>query len=507
MKVEYIAHACLLIDTGDIKIATDPWFAGAAYCEQWHVFPKPLNVAALAAADCILLSHGHEDHLHEPSLREMPPQARVFYPYNWYGGTKEYLESMGFADVREAATQKTYRLTDKTSVTYIANNLDSIVVVESGGRVLVNINDALHSYPNEVINFYTGLILKKWPRVDTLFCGFGGASYFPNAIHLEGKDDREIGALREQLFAHNFCRIVERLRPRVAVPFAADFALLAPSQRWINEIRFPRSRMKSYYRNHFGGDGDDSHQPVIYDMYSGDLLIDDRLEAQSPYRKLLRNGDLTHLIDEQYADEIARRERFEFIDEPEADALGAEIRENVAARAYLFDAATLDGLKFSVRVADVAGDNCYDIGFVGGQPDVRRAASPSPESMLVLDTSSRILRYCFGSEWGGDALTIGYGCEVEVFDRRTVECKLDTICVRLLTRHPTAKGQLKKEPLRGARHLVKNPLLRTWALNRLKPKREANLVYDQNVWLLRSKCDVCQICDLPLLTEDLVAPL
>lgn len=504
MNVEYIAHACLLIDTGDIKIATDPWFAGAAYCEQWHVFPKPVNASALDAADVLLLSHGHEDHLHEPTLRTLPKRVKVFYPYNWYGGTKQYLESIGFADVREAATGKTYRLTDKTSVTYIANNLDSIVVVESGGRVLVNINDALHSYPNEVIDFYTGAIRRRWPRIDVLFCGFGGASYFPNAIHIEGKDDREIGALREQLFAHNFCRIAARLSPSAAVPFAADFALLAPAQRWINEIRFPRSRMKSYYRAHFGG-GDEANEPEIHAMYPGDTLDHGELRALSPYRNLLRDDDLTHLIDEQYADEIARKRQVEFIHATEADELAAEIRANVAARAPLFDAATLDTLKFCVRVADVAEENCYNVSFTNGQPEVVRSASPSPESALVLDTSSRLLRYSFGSEWGGDALTIGYGCDVQVFDRRTVECKLDTVCVRLLTRHPTAKGQLKKEPVRGVRHLAANPLLRTWTLNRLKPKREANLVYDQSVWLLRSKCDVCRICDLPLLTEDLAA--
>jgi hypothetical protein len=40
VKVEYISHACLLIDTGEVRIATDPWFAGPAYSQQWYVFPK-----------------------------------------------------------------------------------------------------------------------------------------------------------------------------------------------------------------------------------------------------------------------------------------------------------------------------------------------------------------------------------------------------------------------------------------------------------------------------------
>ena len=505
MKVEYIGHACLLIDTEDITIVTDPWLEGAAYCGQWHLFPKPVNLEALERADCILLSHGHEDHLHEPSLRQMPAGARVFYPYNWYGGTRQYLQGLGFREVREAVSQKTYRLTDKTSVTYIANNLDSIVVVESGGRVLVNINDALHSYPNQVIDLFTRTLKRRWPRIDTVFCGFGGASYFPNAIHLEGKDDREIGALREQLFAHSFCRIVESLSPRVAVPFAADFALLAPHQRWINEVRFPRALLSDYYREHFARE---ESQPRIYDMYAGDVLDGDDLRALSPYRREMREGgNLNHLIEQQYAHEMAEISRPSFIKEADAEKLRAEIEENIRLRAPLFDAATLERLNYSIRVTDVAGENCYGVVWENGAAQVRRAAEPAPESLLVIDVSSRLLRYSFASEWGGDALTIGYGCEVQVFDPRTLAEKLDTICIRLLTRHPTARGQLKKEPVRSMRHLVGNPLMRTWALRRLRSGREENKVYDQSIWLLRTKCDICQICDLPLVDGEFAARL
>jgi hypothetical protein len=53
MRVEYISHACLLIETADLKIVTDPWFNGAAYCGQWHVFPKPVNVDLLNDVDVI----------------------------------------------------------------------------------------------------------------------------------------------------------------------------------------------------------------------------------------------------------------------------------------------------------------------------------------------------------------------------------------------------------------------------------------------------------------------
>ena len=85
MRVEYDCHACLAIDTGDIRIVTDPWFDGPAYCNQWHLFPKPIDLSSLAEVDVVLVSHGHEDHLHAPSLSKLPGNARVFYPYNSVG--------------------------------------------------------------------------------------------------------------------------------------------------------------------------------------------------------------------------------------------------------------------------------------------------------------------------------------------------------------------------------------------------------------------------------------
>src|SRR5947207_10569329 len=127
MRIEYVCHACLFVDTRDFKLVTDPWFHGPAYCGQWNVFPKPVNTQILAQADVVALSHGHEDHFHEASLRLLPKTARVFYPYSWYGGATQFLHDLGFEEVVEAAAQKTYKLSSDTSVTYIVNGLDSIV--------------------------------------------------------------------------------------------------------------------------------------------------------------------------------------------------------------------------------------------------------------------------------------------------------------------------------------------------------------------------------------------
>jgi Beta-lactamase superfamily domain len=504
MKIEYVCHACLSIDTGDLKIVTDPWFHGSAYCGQWNVFPRPVNTRVLGDCQIVLFSHGHEDHFHPPTVERIPKQVRMFYPYTWYGGIKPYLNELGFRDVTEAPTDKTIRITPDATVTYVVNHLDSIIVIESNGRVLVNVNDALHSHPPGIVEIFVQHIRKRWPRIDTVFCGFGGASYFPNTIHCPGKNDLEIAEAREQLFVHAFCRIVHDLNPRVAVPFAADFALLRPNQRWINERRFPRSRIPDYYRDTYG---DSPDAPQVHIMYPGDRLIDNQLMPSSPYRAKLRAGCLNHLIEDQYGEEIAALEKEHWLTEAEVRILEKELLQNLELRMGIFNPEVLSKIEFSLKVSDIRENPYFIISMKSAALRVERSTAASPESILQIEISSNILRHSFASDWGGDAVIIGYGCEISVFQPEIIRDNLDMICVQLLTRTPSASRHWKREPLRLARHVFSNPITRsfvaqaTW--NRVRGRRPFPDDYNEKMrlWLLRTKCEVCRACDLPMLDE------
>jgi hypothetical protein len=507
VKIEYVGHACLFIDTGDVKLATDPWFHGSSYCGQWHIFPRPVNAGILEGSEVILISHGHEDHFHAPSLRALPKKAKVFYPYSWYGGTKPFLEQLGFSEVVEAMPEKSYRLTPETTVTYIANAVDNIIVVESGEAVVVNVNDALHSYPTKVIDVFLRALKQRWPRIDTVLSGFGGASHFPNTIHCPGKNDVEIAEAREQLFAHNFCRIVHTLKPRVAVPFAADFALLADNQRWINAVRFPRERLAEYYRELYGEDQEVQIEP----LYSGDMLIGDEVIRNSPYREQLHELGVARLIDRQYAQEIAEKRTVHPIGASDAESLRVKMWENLNLRSQLFTSDALKRATFSVKVLDVPVDDYFNIRFDSESFSVQRDARPDEDAVLVIETTSQILLHSFGSEWGGDAITIGYGCEIHIFDPQTVKDQVDLTCVRLLTRHPQASRHWRVEPIRVARQLLSSHTTRAWvvraALNRASEYSETRNNDVMREWLFRSKCEVCRACDLPLLNEGFAAKL
>jgi len=504
MKIEYVSHACLSIDTGDLKIVTDPWLDGPAYCGQWNVFPRPVNTSVVNDCQVVLFSHGHEDHFHPPTVEKLPKLARMFYPYAWYGGIKPYLNELGFLDVTEAPTDKTIRVTPDTAVTYVVNNLDSIIVIESNGQVLVNVNDALHSYPPRIVDVFVQHILERWPRIDTVFCGFGGASYFPNTIHCVGKNDLEIAEAREQIFVHAFCSIVHALNPRVAVPFAADFALLRPNQTWINERRFPRSRIPDYYREIYG---DSPDAPQIHAMYPGDILTNNQLMPYSPYRDKLRAGSLNYLIEDQYKQEIAALEKEHWLTDAEVQILEKELLQNLKLRMEMFDPQVLSKIEFSLKVSDIRENPYFIISMKSPAPRVQRGPVPSPDSILQIEIPSSILRHSFASDWGGDAVTIGYGCEINVFRPEIIEANLDVTCVQLLTRIPSASRHWKSEPLRMARFVSSGPITRRWvvqaAWNRLRRQPAFPDDYNEKMrpWLFRTKCEVCRACDLPVLDE------
>lgn len=60
LTVTRVAHACQLIEIGDLRILTDPWFTQTAAYYQGE--PIACDVAALGCLDALVISHDHYDH-------------------------------------------------------------------------------------------------------------------------------------------------------------------------------------------------------------------------------------------------------------------------------------------------------------------------------------------------------------------------------------------------------------------------------------------------------------
>lgn len=500
MRIRYVGHATLSIETGNCTIVTDPWTNGPAFCKTWYIFPKPVKDALPKRIDYILISHGHEDHLHEPTLELLPKAATVFYPYFWYSNSRNHFSSLGFKRSYEAVTDKRYRLEEDVYVTFIGHNLDSIVVVEAGGKVLVNVNDALHAYDLPAIEYFTSHIKRKWSNIDYVFCGFGGASNFPNTIHLPGKNDIDVAAARELLYLRNFCEIVSRLEPKIGVPFAADFVLLSPEHRWINQTRIPRGKIAEIYQKEYRRAGSET---VVHDMYSGDFIDGYRFEAASPYRAEMVGGSLNHLIEAQYGDELREHDTIVLIEESDAEQLEREILDNVKTRLKYVPSQKRVRLKFAIKIKDVISRQYYLVDVRTDEPIVVRSDRADADCILEMEILSTTLRYSFGSDWGGDAL-FGYGANTHVRFMDTVLDNLDICCFNLLTRHPRDAEYLKRPSWRSFKFIYQNPVYRDRVIKRVMRRTDTlasqlygqSNMYDRELWLTRNKCEICQVCSL-----------
>ena len=117
------------------------------------------------------------------------------------------------------------------------------------------------------------------------------------------------------------------------------------------------------------------------------------------------------------------------------------------------------------------------------------------------------LLYSISEEWGGDAIVIGYGCELIVYSKTAIENELDNWAIQLLTQYPNASEYIKRNPLRAIHYLSNDKIKRKILINKLLRKKVSipffdPVLKDGELWLTRTNCDICKKCNLPLMTEE-----
>ncbi len=395
MRIEYISHSCFVIESEQIKIAFDPWITGTAYQKQWYLFPEPMDIKQVEQADLILISHGHEDHLHHKSLQLIQKSAHVFFPFQWREGIIEYLKHIGFNDVTEAMSFKTYEYKG-VKITYLGYSLESVIVVECDGYVIVNINDALNSNHETATDFLLQKIKTMWPKIDFLLSGWSGAGYFPNKVRYKNKNDREVGQIREQYFADNFCKFTKYLQPDISIPFAPGFVLLSDENRWINHVKFPRQAVERYYADNFENK---THIrfPVIY---PGDYFTDKVFHKKSLYHQAKDDDEIYSNLDEIFSKEIVAANTIEYMDDEYIDALSNKLSTWIDKNKSLYHANVIEDAVFSICFKDVKQNNFFNVSWKDKKPVVARSNSSHEKDRLIITTQANLLSLNLDKMWG-----------------------------------------------------------------------------------------------------------
>jgi hypothetical protein len=140
---ETVGNATLIVHDNVPVLVTDPWLGGPAYFGSWgmsHPIPSE-QAASIASAPWIWFSHGHPDHLNPDSLPSFREQQILL---------ADHVGSRIASDLRRGGYSVTvlkdnvwFRLSDRVRVLCLADyNQDSVLLVDVGGRLVVNLNDS-----------------------------------------------------------------------------------------------------------------------------------------------------------------------------------------------------------------------------------------------------------------------------------------------------------------------------------------------------------------------------
>ena len=225
LKIDFHCHACFAFTFDGLSVITDPWINGPAMLGSWIQYPPPIVKTEDLAADVIIITHEHSDHLHEQTLRLMNRDIPVFVPDFPNQRMPKILEKLGFTNVTAMRFGDVYQVASRLKLTCFEPASywnDSIFLLDLDGFRILNLNDA-------------GLnqrLANRIGSVDVLATGFSStASGYPitwNHLTVDQKKhfikmdmEATILALQEKVKLYN---------PRILFPIASFFGLWHPSQ-------------------------------------------------------------------------------------------------------------------------------------------------------------------------------------------------------------------------------------------------------------------------------------
>ncbi|HZV76981.1 MAG TPA: MBL fold metallo-hydrolase, partial [Candidatus Babeliales bacterium] len=186
MRFRIVSHACLDVSAGGKRLIIDPWLSEPAYWSSWWLCPTPQYQPDLFDADYVYVTHWHFDHFDPRTLRRFRKTTIPIVAKFPISGLRQQLEKLGFERVVELRHGERMKLGDDFWLTsyQVSFQDDSVAVVESGGTVLVDLNDA-KPLPSLWRKFRA-----RYPRVDFMLRSHSPAWSYPTRYTFEDLADR-----------------------------------------------------------------------------------------------------------------------------------------------------------------------------------------------------------------------------------------------------------------------------------------------------------------------------
>jgi len=193
MRVTFLGHVGMYIETDGGSILCDPWFT-PAYFGSWFPFPRndTLDVTPFGTPDYLYISHLHHDHYDPEWLAaHVDPRATVLLPAFRVAHLERELRGLGFTDFIATDHAETVHLDAGLEVTILAMTApadgpagDSALIVKDSTASLLNQNDARPRDLDE---------LESFGPYDAHFTQFSGAIWYPMVYDFPPDEQRALG--------------------------------------------------------------------------------------------------------------------------------------------------------------------------------------------------------------------------------------------------------------------------------------------------------------------------
>jgi UDP-MurNAc hydroxylase len=236
MKVTYIGHACILMESAGTRILMDPWLTDPTYHGTWwHYPPLEIGVRDLPKLDYLYISHEHPDHFDPPTLRQLDKDVHVIIADFKRKRFRERLQALGFRRISEVDFGQEFRCNGSgLTVRLIPPDRawdDSAILVKDGTTTVLNVNDC-H------LDDATLARLGNQQHIDLAFLTFTGASQYPGCFEFPLASKIQRWQESKESHVEEFVNWARLLRTKRAVPAAGNFALLAPDQLFMNTANY-----------------------------------------------------------------------------------------------------------------------------------------------------------------------------------------------------------------------------------------------------------------------------
>jgi UDP-MurNAc hydroxylase len=225
VKITFINHASILIESQATSVWTDPWTKGKIVNNCAALY-SPSAPVPFERVEHIWLSHEHSDHFHFPTLKSIPEadRQRITFLHQKHSSPRviDAVRKLGFKNIRELPQFGWVTLKPGFEVLCgCVGTMDSLLAIRTEGECILNLNDCVCT--DAQIRYIHRLV----GTPSMLLTQFSIAQWIGN------KED-ETDAVQQKIRELQYRNLV--FKPEFTVPFASFAYACNQENEWLNRF-------------------------------------------------------------------------------------------------------------------------------------------------------------------------------------------------------------------------------------------------------------------------------